>query len=208
MRTLEELMADHLPDGGASVLGGREEYMEVREIANGAVWMCLEPASRAELDALELKDEFTPVGVGYAAMDAALFTHSPNFPQTPIKQRLIGGRRFICNAEAEAITLPSSPSGMTEIIVNKGHVLGFNAGREIAILRVESGAFVEVIGKSDRDKKLELPEGARIETLTLRAPWVVKLPNPTTTLWWFLGSGGGARGFQGPINLPTTAPEQ
>jgi hypothetical protein len=46
---------------------------------------------------------------------------------------------------------------------------------------------------------MRLLEGERIEQYTLQQHWVVPLPVPTRTLWWFKG---GMRSFQGPVTLP------
>ena len=84
-------------------------------------------------------------------------------------------------------------------MVNKAHVLGYETGRTLAILRLPEGYFVEVVGNSDNDSEITLPEGGSLNQLVLKEPWVVPLPNPTTTIWSF---GAQLRSFQGPVILP------
>ena len=77
--------------------------------------------------------------------------------------------------------------------------VGFEAGRSLSILRLPMGDFVEIVGTSDKDHEITLPEGGSLERIELVQPWVVPLPAPTTTLWWFDGP---MRSFQGPVILP------
>lgn len=206
MTSLDDLMNETLGDGGLRVLGGRDLYGEVMENATGTIWMALEPITREEHASLDVGDLYSPTGVGLASMDAAIFSHSPNHAADPVRERTIGGRRFINVAEADgpdAITPPSETDGPTTIRVNKAHVLGFAAGRQLAILRTQEGDFVECIGSSDLDDTLKLPAGATLEQVTLSQPLVVRLPTPTKTYWWMSESNNGPRSFQGPVNLPS-----
>lgn len=131
-------------------------------------------------------------------MDAALFQYSPDGEGEPVRERLIDGRRFINVAIPADST--SLPGGMTQIMVNKAHVLGFDAGRTLTILSLPQGHFVEVVGSAENDDQLSLPDGASVKTIELQEPWLVALPAPTTTLWDF---SFGMRSFQGPVTLPS-----
>lgn len=86
-------------------------------------------------------------------------------------------------------------------MVNKAHVVGFEAGRTLTIMSSPEGDFVEVVGNADHDEELPLPEGASLKTIVLLAPWVVPLPTPTVAFFHF---GSGLRSFQGPVTLPET----
>ena len=200
MSALADLMRAQLPAGGILVPGGSEPHMEVIEAATGQVWMSLEPATRQDYEALlpQLDESLQPIGIGAAAMDAALFQHSPGGPDKPVRERTIGGHRFI------NVAIPgqrsSLPGGMMEMMVEKAHVIGFEAGRRLAVLRLPDGDFVEVVGSADQDDAIVLPEGGTLLRLELMAPWVVPLPEPTRTLWSFER---GLRSFQGPVILPS-----
>lgn len=199
MKSLHKLMQEQLPEGGVMVGGGRDPHIEVIEVATGRVWMSVDPATRQDYDDLlqGLDESLRAVGIGAAAMDAALFQYSPDGEGEPVRERTIGGRRYI------NVAIPgdrsSLPGGMMKIIVNKAHVLGYEAGRTVTILSLPEGDFVDVVGTAERDDQITLPEGASLKQLELEQPWVVSLPTPTTTLWHF---GAEMRSFQGPVALP------
>lgn len=199
METLDSLMRAQLPPGGVAIPGARDMHIEVID-TDGLVWMSVEVATQRDFDNLTLDDTLRPVGglgVGVAAMDAALFKHSPNATEKPVRERIIDGHRFI------NVAIPGQPTplpgGMIEIMVNKGHVLGFKAGRVLAVLSLPDGDFVEVVGNAGLDDQLALPEGASLRMIELKQPWIVDLPNPTKTIWQF---GAQMRSFQGPVILP------
>jgi hypothetical protein len=200
METLESLMQKQLPPGGVVIPGGRDMHMEVIDTQTGLVWMSVEVVTKQDFDNLELDDTFRPVGIAAARMDAALFRHSPDGEGEPVRERVISGHHFI-NVAAPGAAKPL-PGGMIELMVNKAHVIGFDAGRRLVILSMPEGDFVELVGDADQDHQLPLPEGASLRTIELQEPWVVPLPNPTKTLWRF---GEKLRSFQGPVTLPEGA---
>ena len=199
MKSLRELMQEQLPEGGVAVPYGRNLHMEVVEVASGRVWMSVDPATPQDYDILleTLDDSLRGVGIGAAAMDAALFRYSPGGEGEPVRGRAIGGRQFINVAVPGEPTL--QPDGMMKILVDKAHVVGYEAGRKLTIMSSPEGDFVEVVGNADHDEELPLPEGASLKTIELQAPWVVTLPTPTVTFFHF---GSGMRSFQGPVTLP------
>ncbi len=197
MRTLTELIQDHLPEGGVIVPGGQDLHMEVIDTATNMVWMSYDVVTQKDFDDLELGDGLQRVGIAAASMDAALFKHSPNGEGEAVMERTIGGHRFI-NVATPLKTTPL-PGGMTELMVGKAHVLGYNAGRKVSVLSTPEGDFVELVGDNEFDDQLLLPEGFSIKQIELAAPWVVELPNPTKTIWQF---GESMRSFQGPVALP------
>ncbi len=199
MYPLLELMREQLPEGGVLIPGGREAHMEVIEVANGRVWMSVEPATQQDYDALVqgMDESLKPVGIGAACMDAALFCHCPNCEGVPVLERIIGGHRFI-NVAIPGERTPI-PGGMMRMMVNKAHVVGFESGRSLAVLSLPDGDFVEVVGDDHHDDQMALPPGGRIHKIVLSEPWVVPLPTPTITLWDF---SAGLRSFQGPVVLP------
>ncbi len=199
MKSLQSLMQEQLPEGGIAIPEGRAPHVEVIEVATGRVWMSLAPSTQDDYNILveKLDDSLHGLGIGAAAMDVALFQYSPGGKGEPVRQRDIGGRRFI------NVAIPGDrtalPCGLTEILVHKAHVLGYEAGRILTILSLPEGDFVEVVGNADNDAEITLPEGGSFKQLVLREPWVVPLPNPTTTLWSFEPQ---LRSFQGPVILP------
>ena len=199
MKSLQELMREELPEGGVAVPYGRNLHMEVVEVATGRVWMSVDPATPQDYDILleSLDESLRGVGIGAAAMDAALFRYSPDGEGEPVRERDVGGRRFINVAVPGEPTV--HPGGMMKILVNKAHVVGYEAGRKLTIMSSPEGDFVEVVGNADHDEELPLPEGVSLKTIVLQAPWVVPLPTPTVTFFHF---GSRMRSFQGPVTLP------
>lgn len=192
-------MQAELPEGGVAIPDGRNTHVEVVDVATGQVWMSVEPATKQDYDSLRagLDDSLRGVGIGTASMDAALFRHSPDSEGQPVRERTIAGRRFINVALPGEATLHDA--GMMQIAVNKAHVVGFEAGRALTIMRLPAGDFVEIVGSPAHDDELPLPEGATLHKVVLQKPWVVELPTPTIA---FFCNCSGLRSFQGPVILP------
>lgn len=199
---LDELMAQQLPPGGFSVSGVRGLYMEVKDTVTDLVWMSSAPVQPEDFEALELDETLVRIGIARAPMDRAGFQYSPGAPDEPVRERVIDGRHYINVAIPQEMIPPSQPGGPIEISVNKAHIIGFEAGRSLAVMSLPEGDFVEVVGESDGDDALVLPEGAVLKHIELAAPWVVSLPTPTRTFFWF---GESLRSFQGPVRLPDSA---
>ncbi|MEH6634581.1 MAG: hypothetical protein V7700_03640 [Halioglobus sp.] len=200
--SLEDLINECLPAGGFNVGGGRDWFMEVRDTTTGRVWMSSSPVQLADFETLELDETLVKVGIARAPMDRAAFCYSPGTPDEPVLERVINGRHYINVAIPQEVIPPTQPGGAIEISVNKAHVIGFEAGRSVVVMSLPEGDFVEVVGAADADAALLLPEGAILRQLDLTQPWVVSLPTPTRTFFWF---GENLRSFQGPVTLPVSA---
>ena len=197
--TVEQKLADQLVDGGHLVTSGRELVMEVMDLQAGLVWMSTEPVTQTYFDELELEEGLVKVGIASASMDCAGFQHSPGRGDEPVLQRVIDGRTYINVARPMDQSAPDQPGGPTEIQVDKTHVIGFEAGRSVAILKLPEGNFVEVVGDQSVDGALVLPKDGELTSIELDQPWIVALPSPTRTFFWFEK---GMRSFQGPVDLP------
>lgn len=182
--------------------GGRDLFMEVTDTATELVWMSTSTVRRADFESLVVEKPLVKSGVGYAPMDRAVFLSSPGAPGEAVLEREIGGRPWINVAAPVQITPPQVRGGPLRIAVNKEHVIGFEAGRRVSILRLPDGDYVELVGENTADRDLVLPGGGVIETVQLEQPWVVPLPTPTDTYFWF---GARARSFQGPVALPAAS---
>ncbi len=128
MTSLQSLMKNQLPQGGIGMLYGRNSYMVVVEVATGRVRMSLEPANQRDYNLLvaDLDDSLHGVGVGDAAMNAALFRYSPCGGGVSVQERDIAGTRFI---HVAILGKPKvHPGGMMQSSANKSHVVGFGAG--------------------------------------------------------------------------------
>jgi ribosomal protein L2 len=89
--------------------------------------------------------------------------------------------------------------GPVQITVTKSHIIGFEAGRSVVVMSVPEGDFVEVVGESEGDEALVLPAGGVVRQVLLQQPWLIELPSPTQTFFWF---GDSMRSFQGPVTVP------
>ena len=201
LKSLEELMQEALGEGGVLVSGLRGKHMEVLESANRTVWMTRSPVEQSDFEALEVDASYAKSGFGQASMDRAGFRHSPDRPEEPVREREIGGHRFINVASPFEMKPPSQAAGPMTALVNKAHVLGFAAGRRLAILTTPEGDFVEVVGDASDDAGRILPDGGELNEIVLKDPWVVSLPTPTRAFFWWHGS---IRSFQGPVTLPAS----
>jgi hypothetical protein len=196
---IERQLAEELNDGAYQVRSGRDLVMEVTDLETGLVWMTTEPVTREYFKELELEEGLVKVGAAAAAMDSAGFQCSPGREGEPVAQRIIGGLTYVNVARPMETVMPEQPGGPLQIQVEKFHVIGFSAGRLVTVLKMPEGDFVEVVGDAVRDDSLVLPPGGELSTIELTEPWVVALPTPTRTFFWFEG---GLRSFQGPVKLP------
>ena len=197
MAELTTLMQQKLPKGGV-YLAEQKPHMEVIDEVTGNVWMSVEAVSQEQFDAFELAENWRKLGRGAGAMDQALFRHSPNASDQPVREQLIIGLRFINVAQPKFQTSGQTDSGLLEIMVNKAHVIGFAADRQLSVLHLNGRHYVEVVGDNQNDSELPLPDDASIQLVTLSEPWVVDLPTPTQTFWVFQPA---LRSFQGPVDL-------
>lgn len=201
VKALDQLIQECLLSGAFNVEGGRDWYMEVNDTVTGLVWMSSAPVQPAEYEASALDQTLVKVGLGHSSMDRAAFQYSPGAPNKQVRERIINGRHFINVASVQQIIPLTEPNGPAEIMVDKAHVIGFEAGRSVSILSLPQGDFVELIGDAAEDSTRVLPAGGSIKQIELTDPWVVSLPTPTRTFFWFSGS---MRSFQGPVALPST----
>ena len=196
---LTKKFQEMLGEGGCAIEGGRETFMEIVEEATGNIWMSLKPVSQSDFDNLLAPEGFQKTGTGAAVMDAAGFIHTPNRPGEPAEVMEVDGRKFCSNSMIVDMHPSDIEGAPVKVIVNKAHVLGFEAGREIAVMEMPEGDFIEVIGCSSDDEKLVLPEGAKLRREKLTKPLVLTLPTPTQTYFWV--NPGNPRSFQGPVDL-------
>jgi hypothetical protein len=192
-----DLIAAEVPHGSVIIEGGAGLYMEVTDTSDMSQWMQVSPATQADYDGLVVSSPLRKTGIAKASMDCAAFVTSPD--QSRVAERTIDGRRFIHVATPTAFTPSSVKGGPADVLVNKRHVIGFDAGRDVAILTNADGHFVELVGSSSTDEGRILPSGCTLSHITLKKPWIVHLPTPTKTWFWL---GKDVRSFQGPVTLP------
>ena len=178
--------------------GAGEFFMEIMDTRDMSVWMCMEPVTEEQYQAIQPEAPWMKSGRAPASMDMAAFAHSPGHPDE-FRTTECCGLTF----RNVAVPIDFNPTifaqkGPIRLLVSKHHILGFKAGRELTVMDLDGEQFVELIGTDKHDADLELPEGASLRKVKLDSPLVVRLPTPTVTHFWF----GKGRSFQGPLNLP------
>ncbi|MCH2185415.1 hypothetical protein MK280_06035 [Myxococcota bacterium] len=196
---LDEAFRESMGPGAFEVSEGRGPFMEISDTATGLVWMTTSAVTRADYNELSINPPLQKTGLGYAAMDRAAFASSPGNDEGAILRREIGGWEWINVARPLQVVPPDERGGPFRISVNKAHVIGFRAHRNVSVLRLPHGDYVEVVGEGTDDDQLVLPERGILEKLDLKRPWVLQLPAPTDAYFW---PGKSMRSFQGPISLP------
>ena len=182
--------------------GAGDLFMEIQNPETRETWMCCEPTTEERFSRLKLSAPFVKMGCGLASMDRAAFAHSPQKPDEFTAMEC-DGEPFRHVATPIEIVPPAAKRGPMRVTVDKHHLLGFDAGREVAVMEFDGKSFIEVIGSGEYDEELVLPEGASLRRHPLAEPLVVMLPEPTTAFFWF---GAEMRSFQGPIESWSTTP--
>ncbi len=198
--SLHSLMQEALPEGGFFAPVSDNHYMEVTDRSTGLVWMSKTPVTAQQYEEMEVEAPLAKTLFARGSMDAYSFLHSPGMPGHPLRERVIAGLRFINVAAMGKVTPPSDSRGPLEAMVEKAHMLGFEAGRRLTILSLPDGDYVGTLGEPDADDSLVLPEGATLKEVATSSPLLVELPNPTRCFFWGLG-GGDLRSFQGPVTI-------
>jgi len=173
-------------------IGRSGPYMEITEIANRTVWLCQQPISYEEGQALSLPKGFAITGIGEAAHDAAFFPRSPDATEDgPLETMKVGN--YIEAGFKEVLVLP----------VYKYHRVLFKAGRTIEVLTMEDGKDyvpnvygIKGIFAKQIPKERVLPDGWSIWRITLTKDLLLEIPNPARVCFFRTGSG-----FHGPVNL-------
>ena len=196
---LEELMLRGLTEAGHMISSGGL-FMEAMDPNTKHVWMTTSPVTRKQFEDWSPEPSYQKTGYGRAAMDRAAFRHDPSGPQHAIQTKTIDGYTCLHVAVPGDITPPAEPGMPAKISVTKAHTLGFKAGRRVKFMNIGDEHYVETVGDGKGDNGLRLPPTATLSELTLTSHWIVELPCPTTTFFWFTEHG--MRSFQGPVQLP------
>ena len=164
---LDGSIREYLAPGAFAVEGGRDLFMEVNDTATSLVWMSASTVEQADYDNLVVEEPLMKSGIGHAPMDRAVFLSSPGAPGKAVLQREIAGMQWINVAAPLKVTPPEAAGGPLRITVDKAHVIGFEAGRSVSILRLPHGDYVELVGENTADAQLTLPAGGVIELVHL-----------------------------------------
>ena len=177
--------------------------MEVMEKATRRVWMSAAPVSLLDFERLALDESLVKVGVAMAPMDRAAFQSSPGAPDEPVLERIINGRLYVnvaTPAPPHEWLASAEEGGPVQITVTKAHIIGFEAGRSVVVMSLCQKAILSRWSvEPEGDDALVLPAGGVVRQVSLQQPWLIELPSPTQTFFWF---GDSMRSFQGPVTVP------
>ncbi len=181
-------------------IGRPGPYMEITELANRTVWLCQEPISYEQGQAIPLPKGFAITGIGEAAHDAAFFPRSPDATEDgPLETMKVGKYTF------SKVAKPGKPeAGFKDVLVlpvYKYHKVLFKAGRTIEVLTMEDGkdyvpnvyGMKAMFGKTPEERIL--PAGWSIRIIILTKDLILEIPNPARVCFFKTGSG-----FHGPVS--------
>ena len=183
-------------------IGRPGPYMEITELANRTVWLCQQPISHEEGQALALPKGFAITGIGESAHDAAFFRRSPDATEDGALETMKVGKYIFSK-----VGKPGKPeSGFKDVLVlpvYKYHKVLFSAGRTIEVLTREDGkdyvpnvyGLKGMFGKNTPKERV-LPAGWSIRTITLTEDLILEIPNPAQVCFFKTGSG-----FHGPVEI-------
>lgn len=180
--------------------GLRAEIMDMRTLD---VWLCQQPITEAEYAALAPEPPFFKSGLGRAAMDIAWFDRSPDAAADgPLSTLEIGGFVFCHVARPHDFRGLASGDAPTRLMVEKHHVLGFDAGSRVRwAVQADGRVFVQQTTALDGAGPPPVT-GWLVRETTLRSPWVCVLPRPCEVYFF-----QNLSSYAGPLDPAQLPPE-
>jgi hypothetical protein len=177
--------------------------VEIMDVATSGVWLCQQPMTDEEFQALSLPDGFIPLGIGGAVADAAYFRRSPGADvDGPVDTMDVDGHTF--SFVARPGERETAFDEAMVLAVDKHHSMWFATGRTLEILDMGDGrsyipqttatTSMSTAGVGGRERVLA--EDWSILTVTLESDLLVEVANPARVC--FLADGSS---FQGPVDL-------
>ena len=178
--------------------GLRAEIMDMRTLD---VWLCQQPVTEAQYAALAPEPPFFKSGLGRAAMDIAWFDRSPDAAADgPLSTLTVDGFVFCHVARPRDFSGLARGDAPTRLLIEKHHVLGFDAGSRVRlIVQADDRIFVQQTTAIDGAGPPPVA-GWLVREITLRSPWVCKLPFPCEV--FFFQNLSSCAGPLDPVQLP------
>lgn len=154
-------------------------HMEVMDTSNGDIWLHQSPTTLEAYDALKPEAPYVKSGIAGAAMDFAYFLKSPGASaEGPLETRTIGGLEW--SRVARPLDFQGFKPGPapTLIMVDKHHVIGFEAGSSLRLVRPPAGKFYVQQTRSPWPGNDVYPTDWELFTLALDEPWSIYLDSP------------------------------
>ena len=170
-------------------------HIEIMQAATRDVWLAQAPIEPGDFEALEVPEGWVKSGAGRGAMDRARFRRSPGAESdVPVDEIDLVGTRSAHVARAQQV-VPPEPGQPVQILVEKHHDLGCDAGRELRIPCLpDSSEYVEQIHPGGA-AETPFPPGWSLGRLQLREPLDVCLPCPVACFFFANGAS-----FAGPLD--------
>lgn len=163
----------------------RELHMEVMNLQTRDVWVCQQPITEAQFKALKVNAPLMKVGYGRAAFDFAYFRRSPGAAEDgALETTIIDGLGFARVARPQQLRGFAAGDAATQMMIEKHHIIGFDAGSELRLARLPDGQYylqqtVSASATPDVD-----PEDWQMYSLKLAAPWSVELSCPAAVYFF------------------------
>ncbi|MDT0596479.1 hypothetical protein [Glaciecola petra] len=201
-KTLEAL--NELSLGNACTIDADRDakLMECIDFESRGIWMATTPVSKGDFKKItDMPTGFVLTGLATPSYDYCLFRRS-TLDKTTVTLKSFAGYDWVQNAYVEDMEDAEKDGLPKKGLIDKDHVLAFDAGRTLKVMTIGTNDYVEVVGSGRNDDQLEFPEGATLREIKLKTPLILELPQPTTVYFWFPAKGQETRSFQGPVALP------
>ncbi len=148
--------------------------MEVMNTQTQDVWLCQQPVTKEQYKALQPPAPIIKSGLGRATFDSAWFLRSPGAAEEGALEAMdISGLGF--SRVARLREMRASHDGPTRLVVEKYHVLGFEAGAALHVARLPDGLYSVQQTASASDVPDMDPPDWEVFTLVLDRPWSLTL---------------------------------
>jgi hypothetical protein len=180
--------------------GLRAEIMDLRTLD---VWLCQQPITEAEYAALAPEPPFVKSGLGRSAMDIAWFKRSPGAAADgPLATLALGDFVFCHVARPRDFNGLARGDAPTRLLVEKHHVLGFEAGSRVRLtVQADGRVFVQQTIAIDGAGPPPVA-GWSAREITLHSPWVCALPYPCEVYFF-----QNLSSYAGPLDPAQLPPE-
>lgn len=178
-------------------------HMEILDTRTADVWLHQQPVTEDEYRAFKPEPPYVKSGLGRSGMDVAWFRRSPGADADgPLERRIVCDREFVRVARPRQFRGLQQGDAPTRLVIEKHHVIGFNAGTRVHIAKLDDGYYVLQTMAPDRSIIPEPADWALFH-VDLEQPWVCDLGCPVTVYFF-----RNLRSFQGPLTaeqLPAQA---
>jgi hypothetical protein len=172
-----------------------DPHMEIFDMRTGDVWLHQQPITEADYRSFKPEPPYVKSGLGRSAMDFAWFRRSPGADADgALERRVIGGLEWVRVARPRDFRGIQQGDAPTRLTIEKHHVIGFDAGTRVRLVRVPDGGwYVQQTAAIDGSIVPE-PADWSLFHVDLDRRWVCDLGCPVSVYFF-----RNLRSFQGPL---------